>query len=101
MAGKQTSDQELLVDSQAGERLDRALQECLPGLSRAAVQRLIEEGRVRVNGKRERSGYRLRTGERVEWETPPPDPEPSAIQPEALPLDVVYEDEDLLVINKS
>jgi 23S rRNA pseudouridine1911/1915/1917 synthase len=88
------------VDAQAGERLDRALQERLPDLSRAAVQRLIETGRVRVNGREARSGYRLRAGEVVEWELSPPEPPPDRLRPEAIPLDVRYEDEDLLVINK-
>src|SRR5262249_53997734 len=59
------------VDGEAGERLDRALLERLPGLSRAAVQRLIERAHVRVGGKVERAGYRLRRGDRVEWQAPP------------------------------
>ena len=45
---------------QVGERLDRALQEALPDLSRTAIQRLVEEGHVRVSGKPARAGYRLR-----------------------------------------
>lgn len=89
-----------MIDTEAGERLDRALHERLPHLSRAAVQRLVEEGHVKVNGKRERAGYRLREGDRVRWELPPSQPAPSPLQPEAIPLDVVFEDEDLLVLNK-
>ncbi|MFN3652234.1 MAG: RluA family pseudouridine synthase [Armatimonadota bacterium] len=90
----------LVVDHQAGERLDRALQEELPELSRTAVQRLVQEGRVRVNGREERVGYKLRAGDRVEWTLPPPEPVESRMQPEEIPLDVVFEDDELLVIDK-
>ncbi len=88
------------VSSEAGDRLDRALQARLPDLSRAAVQRLIEDGHARVNGKPARAGQKLRPGETVSWELPPPEPAPDNLVPQAIPLDVLYEDADLLVINK-
>jgi 23S rRNA pseudouridine1911/1915/1917 synthase len=87
------------VREQAGERLDRAIQAAAPELSRTAVQRLIEAGRATVDGRAERPSYRLRAGETVAWELPPPEPAVD-LQPEPIPLDVVFEDEDLLVINK-
>ena len=82
----------LQIDAEAGERLDRVLQAQLPELSRTAVQRLIEEGRVRVDGKIQRAGYRLRRGEHVTWEAPAATPQPSELQPEAIPLDILFED---------
>lgn len=89
-----------VVTDQGGQRLDRVLQEQLPELSRTVVQRLIEGRHVRVNGKHERAGYKVHRGETVDWETPPAEPAPDHLQAENIPLDVVFEDEELLVINK-
>ena len=90
----------LPVSDRAGERLDRVLQDELPELSRTAVQRLIDDGLARVNGKREKSGYKLRPGDVIEWSPPPPAEAADPLMAEAIPLEVVFEDEDLLVINK-
>ena len=69
------------------------------GLSRSQVQRLIDGGHVRVAGAAAaRTGQRLRGGEAVEVEVP--EPEAAEAAPEAIPLDIVYEDADLMVINK-
>jgi len=80
-----------------GERLDRWLAPRL-GRSRAEVQRLIERGQVRVNGKRTKPSYSLRPADRVEIELPPPGP--AVPQPEPLPLRILYEDEELIVVDK-
>jgi 23S rRNA pseudouridine1911/1915/1917 synthase len=82
----------------AGQRLDRFLQTRLPELSRTRLQRLIAEGRVRVDGGAARASQRLRSGARVTVEVPPP--EPLALVPEPIPLDILYEDAHLLVVNK-
>ena len=82
----------------AGERLDRFLPEALPGLSRARVQRLIEEGRVLLSGAPVRPATRLRGGETVTVEVPPATPLPLA--PEDVPLRVLHEDAWLLVVEK-
>ena len=82
----------------AGERLDRFLADSQPDLSRSRLQGLIREGRVSVNGRSERASYRLREGDRVLWEPPPP--RRVALEPEDIPLNVVHEDADLLVIDK-
>jgi 23S rRNA pseudouridine1911/1915/1917 synthase len=82
----------------AGERLDRYLPEALPGLSRARVRRLIEEGRVRLSGAPVRPATRLRGGETVTIEVPPAEPLPLA--PEDVPLQVLHEDAWLLVLEK-
>jgi 23S rRNA pseudouridine1911/1915/1917 synthase len=86
------------ADSEAGERLDRALTPYLPGLTRSAIQRLIDEGHALVDGRQVKSGHKLRPGERVDAVVPPP--RPTEIAPEPIPLDVVHEDADILVINK-
>lgn len=70
--------------------------ESLP--SRAFVQKLIREGRVTVDGKAARPSRRVEPGERIEATIPPP--EPSALVPETIPLDVRYEDGDIVVVNK-
>lgn len=83
----------------AGMRLDRFLAERAElGLSRSRIQQLIREGRVRVDGRPARPSQPVRPGSRVWVQVPPP--EPLEAVPEAIPLDVVYEDADLLVICK-
>ena len=70
----------------------------MPGLTRSAAQRLLEEGCVTVNGKPARKNYKLSVGDAVEVTVP--DPEPVDIQAKEIPLDIVYEDDDVVVINK-
>src|SRR5213079_1009468 len=86
------------VEAEAGERLDRALAAWLPDMTRSAIQRLIDEGNARVEGRGVKSGHKLRRGERVDVVIPPP--RPTDLTPEPIPLDVIYEDGDVLVINK-
>jgi len=82
----------------SGERLDVFVARRCPRLSRAVVQRLIREGRVTVGGRPGRAGQRLGQGERVLVGVPPGEPE--ALRPEPIPLTIVYEDADLLVVDK-
>ena len=85
--------------AQRGERLDKALVEFMPDLSRAQIQRLIEGGQVLVNGQLPaKSGVRLEGGETAVVAVPAP--EPSSLIAEAIPLQVVYEDADMLVLDK-
>lgn len=88
---------ELIVDA-GGERLDRYVSDHLPDLSRAAVQRLIEEGNIRVDGRDRKASYRVQAGEAITVRIPPP--EPVAVRAEAIPLDIVYEDDNVVVVNK-
>ncbi len=89
----------MIVDpAEAGRRLDRWLADRVPGLSRARLQALIETGHVRVGGLPRKASYRVRAGDQVDLEIPPPEPEELA--PEALPLEIVYEDDAVLVVNK-
>jgi len=82
----------------AGLRLDQALARLLPQYSRARIQQWIEEGRVRVEGRRPRQRDKLRGGERIEIRV---SREPAGEwQPQAIPLTIVYEDAEILVIDK-
>ncbi|HUD71797.1 MAG TPA: RluA family pseudouridine synthase [Dongiaceae bacterium] len=81
-----------------GRRLDQVLAELVPGQSRAALQRLLREGRVLVDGRAVRPASRVRGGESVQIDLPPP--RPSEVAPEAIPLAVLHEDADLIVIDK-
>ncbi len=69
-----------------------------PSLSRARVQRLLADGHVRVDGRTAKPAARLRGNERIEVEVP--DPEPSGLVAQDLPLSVLHEDRDLLVLDK-
>ena len=82
----------------AGARLDRWLAERLPALSRARVQALIEDGRVRVDDARRKASHRLAGGESVVVDVPPPPPE--ELEPEPIALTVVHEDAHVLVVDK-
>jgi 23S rRNA pseudouridine1911/1915/1917 synthase len=79
------------------ERLDKYLKTLL-SLSRSQIQNLIEEGNIKINGKIAKSSQKLKIGDEIEITIPPP--EPSEISPEEIKLDIIYEDEDLLIINK-
>ena len=81
-----------------GQRLDRYLSEELEDRSRSYIQKLIKEEYVKVNQKPVKSNYRLSFEDRVEV-TMPEAKEPD-IEPEDIPLDILYEDEDLIMINK-
>ena len=82
-----------------GQRLDQFLAAQLDGVSRSRVQLLIGQGDVLVDGEREKPSLKLRGGERIKV-TGEPHPAPLKAMPEAIPLDVVYEDADLAVVNK-
>ena len=82
----------------AGERIDALLARNVADLSRSAAQRLIEQGDVAVNGVPVRKNYKANVGDLVEVSLP--EPEAVEIIPQNLPLDVVFEDDDVIVINK-
>lgn len=82
----------------AGNRLDRFLAASLPELTRSAAARLIEEGRVEVNGRFVLKSCKLAGNETVSITLP--EPEPVDAMPQDIPLDVVFEDEDVIVVNK-
>ena len=88
----------VLSEREEGIRLDKVLAERLPDLTRTAIQRLLEEEQVLINGKPAAKNRKGRAGDSVALRIP--DPEPLCLQAENVPLDIVYEDDDLLVVNK-
>src|SRR5439155_641414 len=80
------------------ERLDTFLRAQFPTISRGAIQRLIEQGDIRVEGDPVKPTHHPRVGERIQihW----PAASPATAQPQELPLDILFEDDDLLVLNK-
>ena len=89
----------LVYDRSLPMRLDRWLVAQRPEQSRARIQKLIEAGLVQVNGVTGRAKTPLRPGDAVELWMPPPEPLPYLL-PQAMPLDVLYEDKHLIVLNK-
>jgi 23S rRNA pseudouridine1911/1915/1917 synthase len=86
-------------ESDAGARLDAYLAERIDGWSRARLQRLIDDGDVLVNGKLPKAAHKLKAHDEIEAElTPPP---AASFAPENLPLKILFEDDDLIVVNKS
>ena len=85
--------------SAAGMRVDQYLAQCLPDISRARVQLLIEGGQVRVEGKAAKAKNKLAGGETIEIEGEP-QPAPLHAVPEDIPLDILFEDKYLAVVNK-
>lgn len=82
----------------AGVRLDKYVSEQCEGLSRTQAQKLINDGFVRVKDAIVRQGYKLEAGDRITVEIPPP--EPSKLEAEDIPLLILYEDNDFLVVDK-
>jgi len=93
-----TRSETLRVSNGAGERLDAFIAVRISDLSRSAVRRLIEQGRVTVGGAPAKASYKVKPGDVIAVEIPPA--APTVIAPEQIPLDIVYEDSDLIVVNK-
>ncbi|MBR3879259.1 MAG: RluA family pseudouridine synthase, partial [Clostridia bacterium] len=84
-------------ESEVGERLDRYLT-VKADISRSLAVKLIEDGNAEVNGKVESKNYKLRRGDVIDLTLPAPEPDEAL--PEDIPLDVIYEDDDIIVVNK-
>lgn len=87
-----------LIAEESGERLDALLARKLPELTRSRIQRLIEQGAVTVSGTAARKNYRVRGGETLCLELP--ESVPVELRAQDIPLDIVYEDDELIVVNK-
>ena len=88
----------ILFPDTAGERLDAYLARSVPDLSRSGAQKLLEDGFVTLNGKKAKKNDRLNPGDEISVKIP--EPQPVDIVAKDIPLEIVYEDEDVLVINK-
>jgi 23S rRNA pseudouridine1911/1915/1917 synthase len=90
---------EFLVSAEdSGQRLDRFLASQLPELSRNRIQSLMDDGHVLVDGLAKKPSHRVALGETITIGVPPPPP--GGVEPEPIPLEILYEDADLAVINK-
>ena len=87
-----------LTADREGERLDAFLARSVPGLTRSAAQKLLEDGAVTLSGRPGKKNDRTVVGIKVSVTLP--DPEPLDVLPQNIPLDVVYEDDDVIVVNK-
>jgi len=86
------------VVEEPGVRLDRYVAERCPQLTRTQAQKLVADGYITVNDRGAKAGAKLHVGDRVNITLPPPPPSP--LSPEAIPLNIIYEDNDLLVVDK-
>ena len=85
-------------EAEKTERADKLICGKIPELSRSYVQKLIEEGQITVNGKMIKANYKTKAGDRIDVVVP--DPKTISLEPQKIDLDIVYEDDCLLVINK-
>lgn len=92
------TDSIVFYKSHPNERLDHVLRIFFPAVSRTTLQRLIEEGHIRINGELTKVTHSPREGERVDvrW----PEPKSAEAQPEDIPLNILFEDQDIVVVNK-
>ncbi len=92
--------QDLIIEKiHEGTRIDSVLSLLLEDTSRSYISKVIEQGGLKVNGKEELSKkYKVREGDVIELELP--EPEMLEVEPEDIPLDIVYEDDDVMVVNK-
>ena len=81
-----------------GARLDKAIAELDSDISRMMIQKLIQEDKITVNGKKEKASYKVKINDKIDIEFD--EPKESKLKPEEIPLDVIYEDSDIIIINK-
>lgn len=87
-----------VTEAEAKTRVDQMLTQLVKGVSRAQIQTWIKLGLVMVNGEEVKANYRIQENDQINWSKP--EIETIEIEPEAIPLDIIYEDDDLLVVNK-
>lgn len=88
----------IVADEQQGERVDVFLTKSITNQTRSTIQKWIEIGYVTINGKQVKANHRLKSAQTIEVVLP--DPEPTELKPENIPLDILFEDEHLIVLNK-
>lgn len=87
-----------ITEEQEDERVDKCIAALIDSLSRSFIQKMIKDGKVSVNGQTVRANYRVKTDDDISFELP--EAEEPDIEPEEISLDILYEDEDVLVVNK-
>ena len=87
-----------VTEQDQGMRIDQFLCKCQPDVSRSAIQKWIKDGNVLVQGKACKANYRINKGDTIALFVP--EPVEVSIQPQDIPLDILYEDKDLLIVNK-
>lgn len=87
-----------IIVEKSGVRLDAYIASALENLSRSMVQKLIKSGNILVNNKIEKESYKVQNGDKITIEIP--EPEESGLKKQDIPLDIIYEDNDILVVNK-
>ena len=88
-----------ITDEESGERIDALLSRKFPALSRSLIQKCMEAGTVTVNGKSVKKNARANAGDEIVFAFP--ETETLPVEPQNIPLDVVYEDEDIIIVNKT
>ncbi|GAB4072401.1 RluA family pseudouridine synthase [Barrientosiimonas marina] len=92
------TNQHMVTENEQNKRVDKLLTELIGDISRSQVQTWLADGHVHVNNGRVKAHYKCQAEDMIEWSLP--ETEETAIEPEAIPLSIVYEDDDLLVVNK-
>jgi 23S rRNA pseudouridine1911/1915/1917 synthase len=87
-----------ITDESAGIRIDKALALMKPELSRSRIENLLESGDISVSGKRVAKSYKLKAGDKITLDIP--EPQELEVLPQDIPIEIVYEDDELLVVNK-
>jgi len=88
-----------VIEESIGSRVDVFVSNQNIGLTRSYAQKLIDQGFVKVNDRKTKASYRLKRDDKVSIEIPPP--KKLEVKPEKIPLDIIYEDDDLIVVNKA
>ena len=88
-----------ITDEESGERIDALLSRKFPALSRSLIQKCMEAGTVTVNGKPVKKNARANAGDEIVFALP--ETESLPVEPQDIPLDIVYEDEDIIIVNKA
>ena len=93
------NEQITVTAQESGDRVDALLARSIEGLTRSAAQRLIDEGCVLLDGKSVKKNYKCSAGD--EFSVSLPEPEDIELKPQDIPIDIVYEDSDVIVVNKA
>ncbi len=92
------SEQYQVLESDQSKRIDKLLSEVITDASRSQVQGWLQEDLVLVNGETVKNNYKVQQGDTITWSIP--EPKPLDLAPENIPIEIIYEDEDVLVVNK-